>query len=54
MGRIRLGEVRKRRTWSSIIIININIIALIALVWLGKIDDRIKKEVEVMNDTRFL
>jgi len=41
-------------TQSSVIFININIIALIALVWLGKIDDRIKKEVEVMTDTRFL
>ena len=39
---------------SSLIIINIDIIALIALLWLGKIDDRIKKEVEIMTDTRFL
>jgi hypothetical protein len=41
-------------TQSSLIVVNINIIALIALLWLGKIDDRIKKEVEIMTDTRFL
>jgi len=41
-------------TQSSLIVININIIALIALVWLGKINDRIKNEVEIMSDTRFL
>jgi hypothetical protein len=41
-------------TQSRVIAININLIALIAFVWLGKIDDRIKNEVEIMTDTRFL
>jgi hypothetical protein len=41
-------------TQSRDIAININLIALIALVWLGRINDRIKTEVEIMTDTRFL
>jgi hypothetical protein len=41
-------------TQSREIAVNINIIALIAFVWLGKISDRIKNEVEIMTDTRFL
>jgi hypothetical protein len=39
---------------SEAITIDLNIIALIIFVWLGKINNRIKAEQEILTDTRFL
>ena len=44
----------KFNTESEVIAIDFNIIAIIIFTWLGKINNRIKAEREMMTDTRFL
>jgi hypothetical protein len=41
-------------TQSEIVAIDFNLIAIIIFVWLDKINKRIKSEVEIRSDTRFL